>query len=196
MTIGITGGIGSGKSYIARWLSERYAMPLYDCDREARRLMLTPALRRRLTALIGAEAYLPDGQLNKPFVAQYLFADDAHAAAVNAIVHPAVRRDVRRWAQRQAGPSLVESAILVEAGLLDVVDKLIVVEAPLELRIQRVISRDGTTGHQVRQRIARQTTDDQRRRFADCVVVNDGSDFTAELRFFIDSLLAQSKQNA
>ena len=188
MTIGITGGIGSGKSYVSQWLASRFRIPVYDCDREAKRLMLKPAMRSALTQLVGAEAYQPDGQLNKPFLAAYLFASPDHAAAVNAIVHPAVKRDFLRWAQRHRGLVAVESAILVEAGFTEVVDKVIVVEAPLPLRLQRVMERDGATEQQVRARIARQITDDERRRCADLVIVNDGSDFAPQLTAFIEHL--------
>ncbi|MCR4994273.1 MAG: dephospho-CoA kinase [Bacteroidales bacterium] len=195
MTIGITGGIGSGKSYVAAWLAQHYHIPFYNCDLEARRLMLTPSVRRRITALVGDEAYLPDGQLNKPLLAAYVFSDEAHTAAINAIVHPEVKRDVRDWSARQNGLALVESAILIEAGFCDAVDRLIVVEAPLDVRIRRACQRDGVSEEQVRARIAHQMTDEARRPYADLVVVNDGSDFRTQLSFFIDSLLGQSAYN-
>lgn len=190
MIIGITGGIGSGKSYVSQWLSHHYRIPVYDCDREARRLMLGAAIRKKLKALVGDDAYLPDGQLNKPRLADYVFADANHTEAVNAIVHPVVKRDVKRWAARQGGLVLVESAILVEAHFLDTVDKVIVVEAPLSLRVQRVVQRDGTTEEQVMARIAHQLSDEERRQVADLVVVNDGRDFREQLSSFMDTILA------
>lgn len=189
MTIGITGGIGSGKSFVVRWLAERYHLPVYDCDSEARRLMLHADVRRPLTALIGADAYLPDGSLNKALLADFVFKDAAHNAAVNAIVHPAVKQHLRRWTHSHQGLLLVESAILVEAGFRDAVDQLIVVEAPLNLRLERVIARDGATEQQVLARMARQMTDDERRSVADYVVMNDGSDFRPSLCEYIERLL-------
>lgn len=188
MTIGITGGIGSGKSYVSKWLASHYSIPVYDCDREAKRLMLKPAIRRALTRLVGAQAYQPDGQLNKPFLAEYLFSSPEHTAAVNAIVHPAVKRDFILWAKRHPGLVIVESAILIEANFLDAADQVIVVEAPLPLRLQRVMERDGVTEQQVLARIARQLTDEERRRCADLIIVNDGTDFGSQLSSFIEEL--------
>ena len=196
MIIGITGGIGSGKSFVSQWLKTHYGIPVYDCDSQAQRLMLGRVLRRKITELVGADAYLPDGQLDRARMAAFVFADASHTAAINAIVHPAVKADFRRWASRHEGLVVIESAILIEAGFRDIADQLIVVEAPLSLRIQRVIQRDGSTEEQVRARIARQLSDDERRRTADLVLVNDGSDFAPKLSFFIDHLLAQSAQKA
>lgn len=193
MTIGITGGIGSGKSYVSRWLQHHYQIPVYDCDREAQRLMRGRALRRKITALVGDDAYQPDGQLDRARMAAFVFADASHTEAINAIVHPAVKADFRRWAARHEGIVAIESAILIEAGFCDIADKVIVVEAPLELRLQRVMERDGATEEQVRARIARQLSDDERRSAADLVIVNDGSDFSPQLSFFIDTLLGESR---
>ncbi len=192
MTIGITGGIGSGKSYISQWLTSHFQIPVYDCDREAQLLMHGSALRRKITALVGEDAYDADGRLNRARMAAYVFGDESHTAAINAIVHPAVKADFRRWAARHEGLVAIESAILIEAHFLEVADKVIVVEAPLPLRIERVIRRDNSTEEQVRSRIARQLSDEERRRVADLVIVNDGSDFSSQLSFFIDTLLGQS----
>ena len=189
MTIGITGGIGSGKSYVSRWLTTHYAIPVYDCDREAQRLMRGRTLRRKITALVGEDAYRPDGQLDRARMAAFVFADASHTAAINAIVHPAVKADFRRWAKRHEGLVAIESAILIEAGFSDVADKVIVVEAPLPLRIQRVIERDNTTEEQVRARIARQITDEERCSAADLIINNDGSDFAPQLSSFIDQYI-------
>ena len=195
MTIGITGGIGSGKSYVARWLTRQYQIPVYDCDREAKRLMTSDVLRPALIDLLGPDVYLPDGQLNKPLLADYVFRDAAHQAAINAIVHPEVKNDFRRWADARGGLVAIESAILVEAGFTDVVDVLIAVEAPLDLRLQRVAQRDGATPAQTNARIRRQLEDEARRAAADYVIINDGRDFGPQLRIFIDGLFAQLPQN-
>lgn len=189
MTIGITGGIGSGKSFVSQWLTAHYHIPVYDSDSQAQRLMRGRGLRRKITELVGDDAYLPDGQLNRARMAAFVFADASHTAAINAIVHPAVKADFRRWAKRYDGLVAIESAILVEAGFLDIADRLIVVEAPLPLRIRRVVQRDGSTEEQVRARIARQLSDEERRRAADLVIVNDGSDFSPQVKSFIESLI-------
>lgn len=195
MIIGITGGIGSGKSYVARWLTRQYDIPVYDCDREAKRLMTSNVLRPAIVDLLGTDAYLPDGRLNKALLADYVFRDAAHQAAVNAIVHPAVKDDFRRWASAHEGIVAIESAILVEAGFTDVVDVLIAVEAPLAVRLQRVTQRDGATPEQTAARMRRQLGDEARRAAADYVVVNDGRDLEPQLRIFIDSLFARLPQN-
>lgn len=190
--LGITGGIGSGKSYVARLLADNYRLPVYDCDSRARRLMLEPQLRQQIESLVGPEAYHADGALNRSAVATYLFADAAHAAAIDAAVHPAVKADFCQWAASQAAPAvLIESAILVEAGFADVVDCLIVVDAPLELRIERAMRRDNATRQQVLARISRQISDAERLGHADIVVCNDGRPIMPQLRFFMASLLGR-----
>lgn len=188
MIIGITGGIGSGKSFVSRWLAERYKIPVYDCDSRARRLMLSPSLRRKITALVGEDAYQPDGQLNRARMAAFVFGDASNTAAINAIVHPVVKADFRRWASRRSGVVVIESAILIEAGFSDVADKVIAVEAPLALRILRIIERDGISEEQAKARVAHQISDEERRSAADFILVNDGSDFSPQLSAFMDSL--------
>ena len=174
LRIGITGGIGSGKSVVARLLRVA-GLPVYDCDAEARRLMLVDAdIRHELTALLGADAYA-DGRLNKPFIAAYLFASPDNAARINGIVHPRVREDFRRWAAQQAEPLVgLESAILLEAGFQTEVDKVVVVCAPAELRVRRIISRDHTDRQQAMRRMSGQMDEEEKRRRADFLVVNDG----------------------
>lgn len=155
--IGITGGIGSGKSYICR----QYALqgiPVYDCDSQAKRLEEEdPELRQALINLVGKEVFLDDGKLNKPFLASWLFSDSENVKAINSIIHPAVKRDFLSWCQRQHSDMvIIESAILVEAGLRDCIDELWLVTAPLETRILRAMQRDHSTRQQVLQRIAQQ----------------------------------------
>lgn len=176
--IGITGGIGSGKSYVSRLLTEHYGIPVYNTDSEAKRLMLSDeGIRRRLTALLGKEIYKSDGTLNKPLLANYLFADSCHAGQINAIVHPQVKADFLKWADRQTGCEVValESAILFESGFDNIVDKVVMVYAPVELRIRRVMLRDGTTEEKIRQRIVAQMDDKAKQDRSDFIIFNDGS---------------------
>lgn len=176
--IGITGGIGSGKSYVSRLLAEHYGIPVYNTDSEAKRLMLSDeGIRRRLTALLGKEVYKSDGTLNKPLLANYLFADSCHAGQINAIVHPQVKADFLKWADRQTGCEVValESAILFESGFDNIVDKVVMVYAPVELRIRRVMLRDGTTEEKIRQRIVAQMDDKAKQDRSDFIIFNDGS---------------------
>ena len=168
MKIGITGGIGSGKSYVCQRLIAR-GYEVYDCDSAAKRLMRTsPEIRQQLAALIGPDTYQGDS-LNKAAVARFLLAAEANAKAVDAIVHPAVFRDFEA-----SGMKWMESAILYESGAYRLVDKTIVVTAPEEVRIQRVMQRDGISREKVLEWMARQLPQEEVRRRADFEIVNDG----------------------
>lgn len=181
MKIGITGGIGSGKSYVCRRLETR-GISVYDCDSAAKRLILTsPEIRKGLTALIGPEVYLSDGKLNKKAVTQFLLSSEDNAKAIDAIVHPAVFRDFE-----QSGLQWMESAILFESGINRLVDRVVVVTAPQELRIQRIMQRDGITRQRALQWMQRQWSQDELCRRADHIIVNDGH---ADLHTQIEQLV-------
>lgn len=183
----MTGGIGSGKSYVCRLLAQRWQLPVYDCDSAAKMLMVSsPHIRQQLQELVGDDVYDASGQLNKGVMSRYLFTDAAHVKAVNAIVHPAVKDDFEQWASRQTGDVVMESAILVEAGFAKAVDRLVVVEAPLALRIQRAMVRDGASEEQVQARIRHQMTAEQLRAYADIVIVNDGRDLLSQLSSIVN----------
>lgn len=173
--VGITGGIGSGKSVVSHLL-ELMGVPVYISDIEAKRLMLHDTLiRTELTRLLGEEAYQGD-TLNKPLLAAYLFASLENAERINSIVHPRVKADFRSWvaAQSSLHPIVgMESAILIEAGFADEVDYVMMVHAPLEVRISRAMKRDAASRQQIEQRIRRQMDDEQKLKAADFVLVND-----------------------
>lgn len=190
--IGITGGIGSGKSYVCRLLEQR-GCPVFCCDSEARRLMLSdPSLRDALVRLIGRDAYLPDGSLNKAAVGAYLFADAAHAARVNALVHPRVRDTFLRWADGRNEPVVaLECAILRQSHFDELVDVVVRVTAPTEVRVNRVVRRDGHAAAEVRRRIEAQTAAEPPAQPDELVVRNDG---TADLSAEVDRLLEQIKR--
>lgn len=173
--LGITGGIGSGKSYVAQMLQARWDVPVYDCDSEAKRLTAeSDDIRTALTQLVGDHLW-QQGQMQKPVLATYLFASPEHAAQVNAIIHPAVRRDFLRWADAHSRSPVVaiESAILCESGFHTLVDSILLVDAPLEVRLQRAMLRDGASRQQVMARMARQDSA-QARQLARFTVINDG----------------------
>lgn len=172
MKVGITGGIGSGKSTVCRLFAQR-GIAVYDSDREAKRLMAEdPSLRAGITARFGVEAYA-EGVLNRSYLAGRVFSDPQALADLNALVHPAVVADFAAWAERQSGPYVVlESAILFEAGLEHAVDRTVAVLAPLELRLSRTCRRDGCDEEAVRRRMAAQMDDDTLRDRADYAVVN------------------------
>ena len=182
MTIGITGGIGSGKSVIAKQLREMgYAV--YDTDSEAKRLIVEDAaVHKQMIQLFGSDVY-KDGIYQTAFVAQRVFTDKSLLAQLNAIVHPAVRADILQWATMQDSPSFrkglgvglcfVECAILYQAGFDSLCDKVVAVTAPEEIRLERVIARDHSTMDKVRARMRAQNAEQDLLR-ADIVVNNDG----------------------
>lgn len=191
-SIAITGGIGSGKSYVSALL-QAAGIPVYNTDNEAKRLMLSDeGIRQDLIALLGEGVYT-DGALNKPMLASYLFAGPENAARINAIVHPRVKADFRRWMEEQEGQEIVglECAILFEAGFEDAVDAVVTVYAPEALRVERAMKRDGATEAQIRARIAAQMDDEEKCRLSDYIIYNDGS---ISLENQLSALVAQLKK--
>lgn len=188
--IGITGGIGSGKSTICRELAQR-GYSVYDCDLEAKRLIAEDGtVRAAITGLLGREAFEGE-RYNTAYVAKRVFADPALLAQLNAIVHPAVRQDILRLK-----PEVIESALLYEAGLDALCDTVVVVEAPEDIRIARTIARDyGNDAseeniNKVRARIQAQAntspSPDNKKRLT---ILNDGQTPISEL---VQSILTNS----
>ena len=191
-SIAITGGIGSGKSYVSVLL-QAVGIPVYNTDNEAKRLMLSDeGIRQDLIALLGEGVYT-DGALNKPMLASYLFAGPENAARINAIVHPRVKADFRRWMEEHEGQEIVglECAILFEAGFADTVDAVVTVYAPEALRVERAMKRDGATEAQIRARIAAQMDEEEKCRLSDYIIYNDGS---ISLENQLSALVAQLKK--
>ena len=170
--VGITGGIGSGKSTVCRMLAER-GVALYDADSRAKELMSTSeALRSALIENFGAETFNAEG-LNRQYLAGRVFSDAEQLRLLNSLVHPAVIADFEAWAEVQEGNYVVfESAILFEAGLQSRVDVVVAVMAPESLRVERVMARDGHTREQVMARIKNQMSDDERSDRAKYSIVN------------------------
>lgn len=175
MKTGITGGIGSGKSYVCKLLAQR-GIEVYDCDAAAKRLIRTsPRLRQQLKALIGS--------LDKAAISRFLLASEENQQAVNAIVHPAVFQDFE-----ESGMLWMESAILFESGADKLVDRVVVVTAPEEVRIQRVMQRDGITREKALQWIARQWPQEQVKARADFEIINDGhTDLNSQIERLLTS---------
>ena len=153
---------------------------MYYADARAKWLIAhDPALREAIVALLGPEAYLPDGTYNRAFVSERVFRDSASLAALNALVHPAVERDSQAWHDEQAAKGArytwKEAALMVESGGHRFLDALIAVTAPEALRIQRVVQRDGLSEAAVRARMGSQLPESEKVALADYVVVNDGT---------------------
>ena len=183
MKIAITGGIGSGKSYVCQLLTQ-HGISIYDCDRAAKRLMRSSvALRQQLCALIGSDAYDNEGKLNKAVVAKFLLESDRNAQAIDAIVHPAVASDFL-----QSQMQWMECAILYESGFDRLVDRVIVVTAPEAIRIERIMQRDGITREKALDWIHRQWPQEKVRQLADYEIVNDGyTDLEQQIERIINS---------
>ena len=170
--VGLTGGIGSGKSKVAELLSNR-GVAVYDSDSRAKALMANDeALRAALIEAFGVECYTDVG-LNRAWLAERVFNNEEELRRLNAIVHPAVMRDFAAWAEIQEGDYVImESAILLEAGLESHVDVVVAVMAPKELRLQRAMQRDGATEEQIEERMRNQMSDDERTERAKYAIVN------------------------
>ena len=182
--VAITGGIGSGKSYVCRLL-ERRGIRVYDCDAAAKRLMRQDAtLRQALRQLVGDDVYVGD-VLQKPVMARFLLSSEQNKRAVNDVVHPAVARDFE-----ESGLTWLESAILFDSNfhLRTPFAHVVCVTAPLDVRIQRVMERDGITREQALEWIHRQLPQDEVLARSDFEIVNDGQH---NLEQQIDNIIQQ-----
>ncbi len=172
--VGITGGIGSGKSTVCR-IFRLLGIPVYASDERAKWLMAhDPALKREISSAFGPESYLADGTVNRAFLAEQVFSDPEKTKQINSLVHPAVGRDFRKWAENQKGPYLLkEAALLFETGAARELDKVINVSSPLKIRIARVLMRDPHRDEaQINQIIDQQMPDDEKNGKADFVIKN------------------------
>lgn len=172
--IGITGGIGSGKSVVSKLL-QLMGVPVYIADVESKRFTETdPDIRAALISLLGDEVY-QDGKLNRPLLASYIFGNKDNLTMVNGIIHPRIKDDFRRWAQSHSSYPIVgiEAAILIEAGFTEDVDQVVLVYAPQEIRLRRAVSRDACAAEQIQQRMRNQMPDEDKMAFAHHIIYND-----------------------
>ena len=177
LKIGLTGGIGSGKSTIAK-IIETLGYPVYISDSKASELInRDEEIKKHLTELLGKDIYQSDGNLDKKRLATIIFNDKEVIKQVNGIVHPAVTRDFMEWCSAQRRPLLFfESAILFEAKLENLFDYIILITTDLETRVERVISRDATTREKVIERINNQMPDEIKQTKSDFVIYNNNDD--------------------
>ena len=175
ISVGVTGGIGSGKSTVCR-IFEQLDIPVYYADKEAKRLMShNPELKTQIKSLLGHQAYHSNGRLNRKYVASIIFSDKELLEKLNKLVHPAVRKDAKAWTQRQNSKySLQEAALFVENGSYKQLDYLIVVTAPVEMRIKRVVKRDHSNFDEVKRRIDSQLPEIEKKKVADFIIDNSG----------------------
>lgn len=191
MLTAITGGIGSGKSYVCRILESR-GISVYDCDAAAKRLMRTSEkLQHELRQLVGQDVYTSDGQLQKRVLADFLLASEANKLALNDVIHPAVAEDFL-----SSGMTWLESAILFESGFDRRVsfDRIVCVSAPRDVRIQRIMRRDNITAEKAAEWIDTQMAQEEVERRSHFVIVNDGkSDIEQQVDNMLSKIICYSK---
>ncbi|ALJ06621.1 dephospho-CoA kinase [Pseudalgibacter alginicilyticus] len=172
MVVGLTGGIGSGKTTVAKAFFA-LGIPVYIADDEAKKLMRTSkTIKRKLITLFGEEAYI-DNELNRPFLADIIFNDKSYLEKMNAIVHPRVARHFNKWLLKQNSPYVIkEVAILFENDGYKNCDVVVTVVAPKSLRIKRLLERDTTTVKKIEAIMANQWTDEEKVKLSDYVIEN------------------------
>ena len=180
MLVGLTGGIGSGKSTVASFFRE-LGIPVYTADDEAKKLMTTSKrVKAKLIKEFGEQTFV-DGQLNRGYIASIVFNDTAKLATLNNIVHPEVAKHFKKWTIKHNAPYVIqENAILFESNAASRFDTIITVTAPIDLRFERVLKRDDTTIKQIQSRMNNQLSDDERLQRSDFVIENIDWDITKQ----------------
>lgn len=175
LRIGLTGGIGSGKTTVAK-IFETLGVPVYYADDAAKRLVGSdPELIRKISDAFGPESYA-DGVYNRPYIAGIVFNQPEKLQLLNSIIHPATIADAENWMRRQSFPyAIKEAALLFESDSHKYLDKIIGVSAPTELRIQRTMHRDGSSREDVLARLNRQMDEEEKMKRCDYILINDES---------------------
>jgi len=188
LKVGLTGGIGSGKSTVAK-IFEVLGVPVYYADDAAKHIMNTDAeLREKIISTFGAGSYV-NNELNRPYIASIVFENTEKLTLLNSLTHPATIRDAERWMQQQTSPYVIkEAALIFESGSAENLDYVIGVFSPLPLRIKRIMERDNVTRDEVMKRMSRQIDEDIKMRLCDKVIVND------EQQLVITQVLALHQQ--
>ena len=180
LKIGITGGMGSGKTTVCK-IFEQLDIPVYYADKEAKNILWRDKnVRKKVKTLLGDGAYFRNGRPDRSYIAQKIFNNKTWLEGMNSIIHPAVREDAALWHQKYENSSqpppftLQEAALLVESGSYRLFDKLIVVTCPEEIRIKRIMKRDRTPEAEVRKKLSHQWPESSKVAVADYVIINDG----------------------
>lgn len=175
--IGITGGIGSGKSLIGRVL-EVLDFFVYNADNAAKSIVYQSEVKSKIIDLLGPDAYDKNDNYNKPYIAEKVFENKELLNKLNQIIHPAVKNDFKNWIQTHSKEKILfkEAAILFETGTYQSLDATILVTAPKELKISRVLERDQTSREEILKRMDNQWTDLEKMKYADYIVKNDESE--------------------
>lgn len=174
MIIGLTGGIGSGKTIVSQ-LFKTLGCVIYNSDNRAKDLYFNSEVKQQVVSLLGQEAYTNDGELNKVFIAQAVFSDEAKLKQLNGIIHPAVKKDFDLFVNSYPAETLIikESALLFEENLYLKCDVTILITAPIELKVARIVKRNALSKTEIEKRMHTQWADEQKIPLADFVIVND-----------------------
>lgn len=172
MIVGLTGGIGSGKTTVANIFTQ-FGIPVFIADKEAKKIMLTPEIEQQIISLLGQDSYT-DGKPNNAYIAKKVFNNNNEALSkLNNIIHPAVRQRFMQWYKQQESPYVIqEAAILFETGGYKICDAVVLVTAPLKVRIDRVMKRDLVTEDAVLNRVNNQWLDKDKIPLSDYVINN------------------------
>lgn len=192
MRIGLTGGIGSGKSTVAKAF-QSLGVPVYFADEEARKFLTNEDFVKQMVHRWG-DGVVTHGQVNRKFIASIIFSDELELEWMNSQIHPLVRKDFLEWVERQNAPYIIqEAAILFESGFQTLFDAVITVAADAEERLQRVMARDGSKPEDVHARMQKQWTEAQRQQAADYIIHNNETDkVLPQVLKLHENLLSQS----
>lgn len=172
--VGITGNIGSGKSYVCK-MFEKLGIPVFYSDDETKKLYLIPSVKEQIIKRFGEEVYFEDGTLNRKLLSYHLFKNEEAMKFIESVLYPALNQHFDEWCEQQTSPYvLYESAILFEKNYGKYFDKIIFVSAPEDIRLQRVMKRDDCTEENVRSRMRLQMSEETKISKADFVIYNDG----------------------
>lgn len=175
MIVGLTGGIGSGKTTVAK-LFETMGCVIYNSDEAAKQVYYLPNVKQQVIDLLGKEAYLNANVIDKNYISKQVFSNTEALHQLNAIIHPAVKQDFIQFQARYPSSIIIkESAILFETGIYKDLDKTILVTAPMDVKVERIKKRNASTEEEIKKRIEAQWTDEQKIALADFVILNDDS---------------------
>jgi dephospho-CoA kinase len=174
MIVCITGGIGSGKTIVAK-IFEVLGYPVYYSDERAKAMYYLPDIKQKVIDYLGDNAYTPDGQINKPYIAQKIFSDNDLLQKINTLIHTAVHKDFEEFKKKHSNAPIIfkESALIFEANIQSTCDKIILVTAPEKLKIERIKKRDNLDEQSILQRMQKQWSDDKKIVLSDYVIMND-----------------------
>lgn len=186
--IGITGGIGSGKSTVCQFF-KTLGIPVFEADTEAKKLVNnSESIRNQLIVEFGSDIYLSNQTIDRKKLAGLIFNSPPLLEKVNQIIHPEVRAHFFRWFEMQKAPYVVhEAAILFESGFSELMDFTVLVTAPEQMRIERVMKREGCSAESVRARMAHQWTDEKKMQMADFVIQNNNKELLVPQLFKLDT---------